>query len=56
MIRTLIRDDEESAVNVVKLLLQKYVPEVNEIYTAIGAREGISAINKYKPPSSALHF
>lgn len=49
MIRTLIIDDEESAVNVVKLLLQKYVPEVNEIYTAIGAREGISAINKYKP-------
>ena len=49
MIRTLIIDDEESAVNVVKLLLQKYVPEVNEIYTAVGAREGISAINKYKP-------
>ena len=49
MIRTLIIDDEESAVNVVKLLLQKYVPEVNEIYTAIGAREGISAINKHKP-------
>jgi len=49
VIRTLIIDDEESAVNVVKLLLQKYVPEVNEIYTAIGAREGISAINKHKP-------
>ena len=49
MIRALIIDDEDSAVNVVKLLLQKNVPAINEIYTAIGAREGISAINTYKP-------
>ena len=49
MIRTLIIDDEESAINVVKLLLQKYVPEVDEIYTAVGATEGIMAINQCKP-------
>jgi two-component system, LytTR family, response regulator len=49
VLRALIIDDEESAVNVVKLLLQKYVTEVNEVYTAIGASEGIEAINKYNP-------
>lgn len=49
MIRALIIDDEESAINVVKLLLQKYVAEVSEAYTAIGASEGIAAINRYKP-------
>ena len=49
MITALIIDDEESAVNVVRLLLQKYVEGVDEIYTAIGAEEGIKAINNYKP-------
>lgn len=49
MIRTLIIDDEESAVTVVKLLLQKYIPEVTEIYTALGAIEGIEQINACKP-------
>lgn len=49
MIRALIIDDEESAVTVVKLLLQKYIPEVTEIYTALGALEGIEQINACKP-------
>ncbi|MEO8712379.1 MAG: response regulator, partial [Parafilimonas sp.] len=49
MICALIIDDEESAANVVKLLLQKYVAEVNEVHTAIGASEGIAAINRYNP-------
>ena len=49
MIRTLIIDDEESAVNVVKLLLQKHVSDVGEIYSAVSAAEGIEAINRYKP-------
>ncbi|MEP6682387.1 MAG: LytTR family DNA-binding domain-containing protein [Parafilimonas sp.] len=49
MIRALIIDDEESAVNVVKLLLEKYIAEVSEIYTAVGASAGINAINKFKP-------
>src|SRR5439155_12170214 len=47
--RALIIDDEESTVNVLKLLLQKYVPEVNEIYTAIGASAGLQVIHQYKP-------
>jgi len=49
VIRALIIDDEESAVNVLKLLLEKYVSEVGEIYTAVGASAGINAINKFKP-------
>jgi len=49
VITAAIIDDEESAINVVKLLLQKNVPEIDEIYTALGAEEGIKAIDKYKP-------
>jgi two-component system LytT family response regulator len=49
VVRALIIDDEESAVNVVKLLLQKYVIEIAEVYTAIGAAEGLKAIQQYKP-------
>ena len=49
MIRTLIIDDEESAVTVVKLLLRKYIPEVTETYTALGAIEGIELIKTCKP-------
>lgn len=49
MIRALIIDDEESTTTVVKLLLQKNVEEVSEIYTAVGAFNGLEAIGKYKP-------
>lgn len=49
MAHVLIIDDEESAVTVVKLLLQRHVPEINEVYTAIGSSEGLNAIEKYKP-------
>lgn len=49
MVRALIIDDEESAATVVKLLLQKYIPEVSEIYIAAGAIEGISLIQSCRP-------
>jgi two-component system LytT family response regulator len=49
VITALIIDDEESAINVVKLLLQKHVAEIKEIQTAVGAEEGFKAIDKYKP-------
>lgn len=49
MIRALIIDDEESALNVIRLLLEKYVGEVTEIYTAKGSADGIYAINHHKP-------
>lgn len=49
MIRALIIDDEESTVNVLKLLLQKYIPEVNEVHTAVGSTAGLQAIQQSKP-------
>jgi two-component system LytT family response regulator len=49
VVTALIIDDEESAINVLKLLLEKYVPEVEGIYTALGAEDGINAIHQYKP-------
>lgn len=49
MIRALIIDDEESAVNVVKLLLEKYVPEVNSVRVAIGPQAGLEAIRNFQP-------
>ncbi|MBS1747417.1 MAG: response regulator [Bacteroidetes bacterium] len=49
MITALIIDDEESAINVLKLLLEKYVPEIEKIFIAIGAEEGIHAIHECKP-------
>lgn len=49
MIRTLIIDDEESTINVVKLLLQKYVPAITEIHTAAGSAEGLQMIHTINP-------
>jgi two-component system LytT family response regulator len=49
MITALIVDDEESTVNVIKMLLEQYVPEVSEIHTAIGGRNGLDALQKLQP-------
>ncbi len=49
VIRALIIDDEESTVNVLRLLLKKYVPEVNEVETAVGSYGGLKAIQHYTP-------
>src|ERR1051326_1543148 len=49
MIQVLIINDEESTVNVLRLLLQKYIPEVNEIHTAVGSVAGLQSIQQYKP-------
>lgn len=35
--------------NVLRLLLQKHVPEVKEVYVAIGASAGLRSIQEYKP-------
>ncbi len=49
MIKALIIDDEESAVNVVKLLLQKHVPQVTDVYTSNGAQQALQVIGEIKP-------
>jgi two-component system, LytTR family, response regulator len=49
VIKTLIIDDEESTVNVLKLLLQKNVPEIQEVFSAVGAAAGEKLLNELKP-------
>jgi two-component system LytT family response regulator len=49
VIRALLIDDEESTVTVLQLLLKQYVPEVNEVYTAVGAQQGLQMINEVDP-------
>jgi two-component system LytT family response regulator len=48
-IRVLLIDDEESGINALKMLLQRYIPEVTEIYTAIGPQEGSRKIKSLHP-------
>lgn len=45
----LLIDDEESGINVLKMLLERNVPEVTEIHTAIGADEGSRKIKSLNP-------
>ena len=49
MIKALIIDDEESTVNVLTLLLRKYVPQVTDIHGAHGAAEGFHMIGTVQP-------
>ena len=49
MIRALIIDDEQAAANVVNMLIKRYVPAVTELDLAIGAADGLEAINRLKP-------
>ena len=49
MISALIIDDEESTITVLQLLLRQYVPEVTEIHTAVGSKEGIELIKTLRP-------
>lgn len=49
MIKALVIDDEESAINVIKILIQKYVPEITGIESALGPEEGIRKIEEIKP-------
>lgn len=49
MVRALIIDDEESTVNVLQLLIKKNIPEIEEVFTAIGAHEGLQMIQQCNP-------
>ncbi len=48
-VRALLIDDEESGINVLKMLLERFVPEVTEIHTALGPKEGGEQITRIKP-------
>lgn len=49
MIKALIIDDEESTVIVLKLLIQKHIPEITEVFAAVGAEEGMNLLKTIKP-------
>jgi two-component system LytT family response regulator len=49
VIKALIIDDEESAVIVIKMLLQQHAKGLDEIHTAIGSQAGLIAMKKIQP-------
>lgn len=49
MIKALIIDDEPSAVNTLRLMLKRYVPEITDIQSTNDAQEGILLIKSFQP-------
>lgn len=49
MIRALIIDDEPSAVNTLRLLLDRYIPEIAIVQSANDPEEGLSLIKSFQP-------
>ena len=49
MIKALIIDDEESSVNVLEFLLHKHLPEINEVFSAVGSSMGAAKLAEIKP-------
>lgn len=48
-LRAVIIDDEETGIDMLKFLLDKYVPDVKIVGQALRAQEGIELIENYKP-------
>ena len=49
MIKALVIDDEASTLNVIRILIERHIPEITELHTAAGSQEGFNAIQHYKP-------
>ena len=49
MIKALIIDDEPSAVNTLRLMLERYLPEIKELKSTNDVQEGLQLINTFKP-------
>ncbi len=49
MITALIIDDEKRALNVLKLLLERHLPEIDEVIIAQGPAQGIEQIYSRRP-------
>lgn len=49
MLKVLIIDDEQDAIEALKIMAERYVPEISSLYTACGALAGVKAIRKYQP-------
>lgn len=48
-LRAVIIDDEETGIDILKLLIEKHVKDVNVVATATRAKEGIALIENYLP-------
>lgn len=49
MISALIIDDEQSAINTLGLMLQRYVPEIENLFSTTNPEEGLQLINQQQP-------
>lgn len=49
MIKALIIDDEPSAVNTLQLMLNRYVPEIDELKSVSDPQEGLNLLKDFKP-------
>lgn len=48
-LRAVIIDDEETGIDILKYLVEKYIPEVRVVGQALRAKDGISLIEDFKP-------
>jgi two-component system, LytTR family, response regulator len=49
MIKALLIDDEENNIIVLKGMIEKFIPEITTVYTAIGGKQGVQAVHNYNP-------
>lgn len=49
MLRAVIIDDEQQGINNIKLLINKFTPDVNVVAEALNAAQGIELIENYRP-------
>lgn len=47
--KALIIDDEKRAVNILKLLIEQHIPEIEEVFTALGSARGLEQIYMHRP-------
>lgn len=49
MIKALIIDDEQVAVNVLELMIERYLPEIDQVISLTDPEKGVELIESYKP-------
>lgn len=49
LLQALIIDDEERAINLLKKNIEKNIPEITTLHTALSAKEGLDCIEKHRP-------
>ena len=49
IVKALIIDDEEQAIHYLKELVHRHAPQISQLETALGAKEGLQKIASFKP-------